>query len=115
MSQNHFCRDLRAFAWKKIKAKIVQVEKNDKYEVCFSILCFFPSVFGLYISKSGFFIFSFGQGDTEEAMGCATGAADNWETKRLELLFHIMASSTFLFLPIFPSSPATQEVNERYT
>ena len=31
--RNLFWYDLRAFAWRKIKPKIVPVEKNDKYEV----------------------------------------------------------------------------------
>ena len=31
LSRNLFCRNLHAFAWRKI----VPVEKNDKYQVCF--------------------------------------------------------------------------------
>ena len=33
LSQNLFCRDLRAFVWRKIEPKIVLVEKKDKYQV----------------------------------------------------------------------------------
>ena len=29
-----FCRNLRAFVWKKINKKIACVEKNDKYQEC---------------------------------------------------------------------------------
>ena len=31
--QNLFCRDLRAFAWRKNEPKLVPMEKNDKYQV----------------------------------------------------------------------------------
>ena len=34
LAQNLFCRDLRAFVWRKIDSEIVLVEKKDKYEVC---------------------------------------------------------------------------------
>ena len=34
LAQNLFCRDLRAFVWRKIYWEIVLVEKKDKYEVC---------------------------------------------------------------------------------
>ena len=33
LSQNLFCRDLRAFVWRKVEPKIVLVEKKDKYQV----------------------------------------------------------------------------------
>ena len=33
LSRNLFCRDLRAFVWRKIEPKIVPVEKKDKYQV----------------------------------------------------------------------------------